>query len=77
MKLKYTLLILCSAGVYLGSYIALSFSGTYMPATQGTNGVKDWVWTPRGFADDSGRLRAGLVIPFLPLWWIDFPLLAQ
>jgi hypothetical protein len=63
MKRKYTVLCLALAA-YIGSYVALSLSGAYMPATYGTNGIKDWAWTPRGFADDSGHLRASVVIPF-------------
>lgn len=63
--------ILCLVAVYLGSYLSLSLSGAYMPATYGTNGIKDWAWTPRGFACDSGRFRVWLVIPFFPLYWTD------
>ncbi len=71
MKRKHTILCLSFVAVYLGSYLALSLGGAYMPAAYGTNGIKWWAWTPRGFADQTGRLRAGLVIPFFPLYWID------
>ncbi len=71
MKRKYTTPSLCFVAIYLGSYLGLSLGGAYMPANYGLNGIKDWAWTPRGFADDSGRLRVGVVIPFFPLYWID------
>jgi hypothetical protein len=71
MKHKYSILCLFIAAAYVGGYLVLSLCGAYMPATYGTNGIKDWAWTPRGFADQSGRWRIGLFVPFFPLWWID------
>jgi len=71
MRRNFAILSLVFLTAYLGSYLALSLGGAYMPATYGTNGIKDWAWTPRGFADKAGRLRIGLFVPFFPLFWID------
>jgi hypothetical protein len=56
---------------YLCIYLVLSLTGAYMPATYGLNGIKDWAWTPRYFADGSGRLRVAMFIGFYPLYWYD------
>lgn len=57
--------------VYVGIYVVLSLAGTYRPGTRGTNGIKDWVWLPKYFTDDSGTWRRGYVYTFLPLFWLD------
>ena len=59
------------ATVYVSIYVALSFAGTYRPGTVGVMGIKDWYWSPKYFADESGRMRGELVYPFLPLFWLD------
>gem|GEM_PF-1782769 len=70
-RFRYTILSLLLIAAYSGGYLALSLGGAYMPATYGLNGIKDWAWIPRGFADDAGKLRPALFIPFFPLYWID------
>lgn len=71
MKRNYSILGLLFVAAYISSYLAMSLGGVYRPANIGLNGVKDWGWTPRGFTDQSGRLRVGLVIAFFPLYWVD------
>ena len=71
MKKKHTIMILTLLVSYVGVYLSLSQSGTYMPFTYGANGIKDWTWTPRYFADDSGRSRIGMFYAFMPLYWLD------
>ena len=71
MRHKLVVSGLAFLAVHLGGYLALSLSGAYMPSAVGTNGIKGWLWMPRGFADESGKVRAGLVIAFYPLYWLD------
>ena len=57
--------------IYVVMYLALSLAGTYRPATWGLNGIKDFAWSPKYFADRTGRLRRGWAYAFLPLYWLD------
>jgi hypothetical protein len=59
------------ATVYVATYLALSTTGTYRPNTIGLNGIQDWFWSPKYFADDFGTLRKGWACAFLPLYWLD------
>ena len=71
MRRKYASISLLLLAGYIGSYLGLTVTGVYMPSIWGLNGIKSWAWTPAGFADASGRLRAPVVILYLPLYWID------
>jgi hypothetical protein len=57
---------------YCGIYTGLTLSGAYIPYAQGTNGIKDWVWAPCGFAyKKHGRFPTALGWLFYPLWRCD------
>ena len=71
MRRKRAKLVVLVFSLYLGVYLLLSLSGAYMPATYGLNGIKDWAWTPRYFAEKTGRLRPAVFIVFFPLYWMD------
>lgn len=71
MKGRGSIFILLAMAVYVTVYAALSAGGAFIPGSVGANGIKDWMWAPRGFADEAGRIRTPLLIAFLPLWWID------
>jgi hypothetical protein len=66
-----TITTLMVVGIYVASYLGLSLRGSYMPFTYGTNGIKDWAWTPRFFADDAGKYRLVPRYAFMPLYWLD------
>ncbi|HMD54663.1 MAG TPA: hypothetical protein VKJ65_08960, partial [Phycisphaerae bacterium] len=42
-----------------------------IPASFGTNGIKDWVWAPLGFAYKDGRFPTTIGWIFIPLWSLD------
>ena len=65
-------IILVLALSYLVAYLGMTQSGGYIPFTSGTNGIKDWIWTPRYFTDDTGQFRRGMFYAFFPLVWLDF-----
>jgi hypothetical protein len=62
--------LVCLAA-YLGSYLALSVSGAYVPGTWGLRGVKNWLWAPALFADQKGAFRDPIQFAFLPAWLLD------
>jgi hypothetical protein len=72
VKPKPATLILTVFAVYLIAYLGMSVTGSYMPFTAGTNGIKSWVWAPRGIVDETGRFRRGVDTVFYPLLWLDF-----
>jgi hypothetical protein len=74
MKMRMIALIIIPLAIYLGSYAVMSINGTYRPGTFGTNGIKDWIWSPNGFSDSNNRWRPGFYIFFYPLLVADVQL---
>jgi hypothetical protein len=64
-------IILALALSYVVAYLGMTLGGGYIPFTSGTNGIKDWIWKPKYFIDDTGRFRRGVCYAFLPLFWLD------
>jgi hypothetical protein len=71
MKRKCIKWAVVGLSVYVATYLVLSFRGAYMPGTIGMQGIKDWVWIPRYFVDESKQEKTRLVQVFLPLYWLD------
>jgi hypothetical protein len=68
---RVRLFVVAFLAIYVGTYLVLSLIGTYRPGTVGLRGVKDWVWLPKYFTDNSGRWRWHFIYTFLPLFWLD------
>ena len=58
-------------GIVAASYLVLTLSGEYIPCTWGTNGIKEWLWAPHGFAYMDGRFPTPLARAFVPFWYLD------
>jgi hypothetical protein len=56
---------------YILSYLGMTLAGAYIPFDAGIGGIKSWIWTPRGFADDTGQFRHSMFYAYLPLIWLD------
>jgi hypothetical protein len=72
MKIRWrnwVILLWILTGIYLGSYIAKSNNGLYVPATTGSMGPKNWRWAPVGFTWE-GKYNLQIAIYF-PLWILD------
>lgn len=57
-------------GLYIGSYLALSVTGRYEPATIGLGGVKSYGWAPCGFVSKY-RWKQSMILMFFPLYYLD------
>jgi len=55
---------------YVGSYIILSVQGRFEPAAFGLNGVKAYIWAPRGFLSHF-RWNQTLRAAYMPIYWLD------
>jgi hypothetical protein len=69
---KLIISVLVLLAVYVGSYTCLTLNGAYIPYIAGSNGIKSWIWAPRGFAQKGGHFPTTLGWLFFPLWWCDF-----
>ena len=56
--------------IYVGTYLRLSVTGRYEPASIGLNGVKSYAWAPAGFVTDYKWNSAPELI-FVPLYALD------
>jgi hypothetical protein len=57
--------------VYVSSYFLISRMGRYEPAAFGSNGVKWYMWAPRGFPDRPSTKGMSRQWLFVPLWLLD------
>jgi hypothetical protein len=71
MRRKLIILGLVLLVVYFASYSGLTLCGRYIPCTFGSNGIKEWVWAPCGFAYKNGRFPTPVGWIFFPLWRCD------
>jgi len=58
-------------GLYVVSYLPLTLQGVYGWGAIGTNGVKWWVWYPKGFGFENPAQSAFLRIFYMPLHGLD------
>jgi hypothetical protein len=57
--------------LHLTIYCVLSLRGRYEPFVWGLGHVKSYVWAPAGFVDNRLRWNGGLLIAFLPWYYLD------